>query len=133
MGVVATAQTEPHTLRRRPLENGESSVFDRELGGRATAAAYGVQTRRLSIAGRDYAHEPSCIACFRATGDGGAPPTPAKKESAKAAAKREQARRDELARNLARGGPAPPLRGCVVTARRESRRKRVSLNFAGEP
>ena len=90
-----------------------------------------MQKRQLSIAGRDYAHEPSCIACFRAKGDG-APPKSAKKESAKAAAKREQARRDELARNLARGGPAPPLRGCVVTARRESIRNRVSLNFAGE-
>ena len=45
------------------LEQGEGSVFSRELGGQAREA-YVVPKRKLTIAGRDYAHETTCLACF---------------------------------------------------------------------
>ena len=47
------------------LDEGEGSVFQRELGGQGGAqAACAVVKRKLSIAGRDYAHETTCLACF---------------------------------------------------------------------
>ena len=46
------------------LYDGEQSVFDRELGG-ADAAAFAVQKRRVLVPGRDYAHETTCLNCFR--------------------------------------------------------------------
>ncbi|KAH8064821.1 hypothetical protein JL722_1708 [Aureococcus anophagefferens] len=46
------------------LYDGESSVFDRELGG-ADASAFAVQKRRVLVPGRDYAHETTCLNCFR--------------------------------------------------------------------
>ena len=51
------------------LNEGEGSVFQRELGGHGGAqAACAVVKRKLSIAGRDYAHETSCLACFASGG-----------------------------------------------------------------
>ncbi|KAH8084456.1 helicase [Aureococcus anophagefferens] len=44
------------------LYDGESSVFDRELGG-ADASAFAVQKRRVLVPGRDYAHETTCRLC----------------------------------------------------------------------
>ena len=45
------------------LNEGETSVFQRELGG-ASKDAFAVHKRRLTIAGRDYAHETTCLACY---------------------------------------------------------------------
>eukprot|EP00966_Prymnesium_polylepis_P101434 2349272-Prymnesium_polylepis.1 len=47
------------------LEEGEGSVFARELGNVAGFKdACAVVKRTLSIAGRDYSHETTCLACF---------------------------------------------------------------------
>jgi len=45
------------------LGEGETSVFSRELGGRAEKGAFADTKRKLVIAGRDYQHEPTCLAC----------------------------------------------------------------------
>ena len=45
------------------LADGESSIFAKELGG-TDKEACGVAKRKLLIAGRDYAHEDTCLACF---------------------------------------------------------------------
>ena len=53
-------------LNSNQYELGQStSVFDQEFGGRSIdRASYGVVKRKLLIAGRDYAHEQTCLACF---------------------------------------------------------------------
>ena len=59
----------------RPIHPGEASVFDRELGGDgASKGRCAVQKRRLCVAGRDYDHEATCLACLvddRGGGGGG--------------------------------------------------------------
>ena len=78
---------------------GEASVFERELGGEARAA-FGNEKRRLAIAGRDYAHETTCLACFGGgSGGGGGGVTDASSAAGKG-------------RAAARG--AAPLRGCKL-------------------
>ena len=54
------------------LDEGESSVFGRELGGDGGAQrACAVVKRTLLIAGRDYAHEKKCLACWSGRRAGG--------------------------------------------------------------
>ena len=47
------------------------SIFERELGGRVDRDNFKVEKRRLLIAGRDYPHEPTCLACFHKESEGG--------------------------------------------------------------
>ena len=54
-----------------PDQEGEGSVFQRELGGGGAKDVCAVVKRKLSIAGRDYAHETTCLACFAGSGSGG--------------------------------------------------------------
>ena len=52
-------------------------MFKRELGGMGAKDACAVVKRKLSIAGRDYAHETICLACFAGGGSGGSMRPPA--------------------------------------------------------
>ena len=47
------------------LENGEASVFSRELKGQ-DKGRFAVQHRRMIVAGRDYKHDDRCLACHGA-------------------------------------------------------------------
>ena len=47
------------------LENGEASVFARELKGQ-DKGRFAVQHRRMIVAGRDYKHDDRCLACHGA-------------------------------------------------------------------
>ena len=79
------------------LEQGEGSVFACELGG-ACKADYQEPKKKMSIAGRDYAHEITCLECFV---DGGRSPEEMAEEAAAEAKKKAAAEAAAAAKKAA--------------------------------